>query len=217
VEGFTRYELRKRAEALNIEVRYGQFKTYIEKGLLPDPEVDPWTEEEIVPRFLRIHELEPRARSLDQRVVILYLERYPVPSDKLRDGMIGMLPTIGKPVRTMARVATAGRWFNATYSRGSLLGTGEALPPDWMPPKPLEWAAVLRFADLDVFAHRLDFARYYASLLANLGKGTPHALEDLEPEKKLVLLMIEYFAAWRWYQEQGQARMKQAATEEHDA
>lgn len=214
---FTRYQLRKRAEALGIEVRYGQFKTYISKGLLPDPEVEPWTEEEIVPRFLGIHKLESRVRSLDRRVVILYLERYPVPPEKFRDAMIGMLPTIHQPARKMARVAAAGRWFNAAHGSGSSLGKDNTLPPDWAPPKPSEWAAVLRFADLDVFAHRLGITQYFMSLLATLGKGTSHALDDLESEETLVLILVEYLATWRWHQEQAQARMKQAVAGEHDA
>lgn len=215
--GFTRYRLRERAKDLGIEVRYGQFKTYISKGLLPDPEVDPWTEEEIVPRLLRIHGLESSARSLDRRVVDLYLERYPVPPEKLRDAMIGMLPTIHQPVRKMARVAAAGRWFNAAYGSGSSLGKDNPLPTEWKPPKPSEWAAVLRFADLEVFANRLGITQYFMSLLATVGKGTPHALHDLESEEKLVLMLVEYLAVWRWHQEQAQARMKQAVAGEHDA
>ena len=121
---FTRYQLRKRAEALQIDVRYGQFAKYVNKGLLPDPELELWAEEEIVPRFLRIHELEARAWSLDRRVVILFLERYPVPPAKLRDAMVGMLPTITKPARKLARVAAAG-----AVARRCRTGAGPDLRP----------------------------------------------------------------------------------------
>lgn len=206
--GFTRYQLRMRAAELDIEVRYGQFETYIGKGLLPDPKVEPWTEEEIVPRFLLVHELDSRARSLDRRVVILYLERYPVPPVKLRNAMVGMLPTIRTPARKMARITAAGRWFGATHGDGSPLGKSEMLPADWQPPRPSEWPHILLVADPEVFAHRLGITQYYALLLATLGKGTPHALDDLDPEEKLVLLMIEYLAAWRWQRERAQAHVR---------
>lgn len=209
---FTRYQLRKRADALGIEVRYGQFETYIAKGLLPDPGTESWIEEEIVPRFLRIHELEERARSLDRRVVILYLERYPVSAEKLRDAMIGMLPSIDRPVRKMQQIMAAGRWFAAAPGQGASVGQGEPLPSDWKPAKRSEWVEILRDADLDVFAQRLGIAQYYASLLAYFGKGMPHALEDLDPEEKLVLLMIDYLAAWRRQRQQAMdhAREEQA-------
>lgn len=210
---FTRYQLRKRVRDLGIEVRYGQFEIYITKGLLPDPELEPWAEQAIVTRFLRIHELEPRARSLDRRVVILYLERYPIPPEKLREAMIGMLPTISPPTRKMSRVAAAGQWFAAAQGEGSSLGKGDALPPSSKPPKRSEWVEILRNANIDVFTHRLGITQYYASLLATFGKGTPHALDDLDPEEKLVLLMIEYLAAWQWFQAQGRARQEQASEE----
>ncbi len=198
---FTRYQLRERTKALGIEVRYGQFATYIAKGLLPDPGEAVWTEEEIVPRFLRIHELEERARSLDRRVVILHLERYPVPPAKLRNAMAGMLPTITKPTRKMARIAAADRWFSATHGGSSSPGTTESLPADWRMPRVAEWRGILRSADVDVFAHRLGFTQYYADLLRTVGKGTPHALDNLDPEEKLVLLTLRFFAARQWWRQ----------------
>ncbi len=204
--GFSRYQLRKRAAELGIEVRYGQFATYSTKGLLPDPKEEPWLEEEIVPRFLRIHELDATVRSLDRRVVVLYLERYSVPVTKLRDAMVGMLPTIKAPARKMARVEAASRWF-ANRHGGSSLGEGERLPDGWRQPHPSEWGSVLREADLDVFAHRLGIEQYYATLLATLGRGTPHALADLPPEEKLVLLMVRYLAERGWFQDRAREQM----------
>lgn len=207
---FNRHQLRKLAESLGIEVRYGQFAKYMDKGLLPDPEEEPWTEEEIVPRFLRFHGLEETARSLDRRVVILYLERYPVPIPKLRDAMIGMLPTIRTPARKMERVSAAGKWFGKTHGGRSAPGKGEQLPIGWKPPTPTQWGNVLREADLDVFANRIGVAQYYGSLLTTLRKGTPYALEKIDPEEKLVLFMVEYLAGWLWFQEQAWNRAQHA-------
>ena len=207
--GFTRYQLRRRAEELGIAVRYGQFATYIEKGLLPNPEEEPWTEEAIVPRFLRIHELEQTVRSLDRRAVVLYLERYPVPPAKLRAAMAGMVPTIKRPARKMARVEAADRWFAERHG-GLPLGKGEALPAGWRPPGPAEWASVLGEADLDVFAYRLGIEQYHAALLAALGKGTAHALADLPAEETLVLMMVRHLAGWRWFQRRARERLEAA-------
>lgn len=207
---FTRYQLRTRAEKLGIEVRYGQFATYIEKGLLPDPQADPWTEEAIVPRFLRIHELDERVRSLDRRVVILYLERYPVPSAKLRVAMVGMLPTIKRPTRKMARVTAAGKWFGARPGEGPAFSKGELLPVGWRAPALSAWSRVLEEADPNVFTNRLGIAQYYGSLLTTLGKGTPYALEEIDPEEKLVLFMVECLAGWLWFQEQARNRAQHA-------
>lgn len=208
--GFTRYQLRARAKDLGIAVRYGQFATYIAKGLLPDPEAEAWVEEEIVPRFLRIHALEATVRSLDRRVVVLALERYPVPAAKLRDAMVGMLPTIKAPARKMARIEAASQWFSGRFRDTSALGARAVLPAAWRPPPPAAWGTVLREADPDVFAHRLGLEQYHAALLATFGKGTPHALTDLPPEEKLVLLMVRYLAEWCWFQDRARERMAEA-------
>ncbi|MDP9357433.1 MAG: hypothetical protein M3R02_19520 [Chloroflexota bacterium] len=208
--GFTRYQLRRRAAELDIAVRYGQFAAYIEKGLLPDPDEEPWTEEDIVPRLLRIHELEATVRSLDRRAVVLHLGGYPVPPAKLRLAMVGMLPTIKGPARKMARVEATDRWLAARTKDGSPLDRGEAPPAGWRPPRPAEWAGVLREADLDVFARRLGIERYHAALLAALGKGTPHALADLPAEEALVLLMVRYLAVWGWHQRRARERLEAA-------
>lgn len=207
---FTRYQLRKQAEDLKIKVSYPQFAKYIRKGLLPDPNEVPWIKEEIVPRFLRIHELDATVRSLDRRVVVLYLERYPVPVPKLRNAMVGMLPTIKTPARKMARVTAAGNWFGKTHGEASALGKGERLPIDWTLPAPSKWGNVLTEADLDVFTNRLGIAQYYGSLLTTLGKGTPYALGEIVPEEKLVLFMVEYLAGWLWFQEQARNRAQRA-------
>ena len=91
---FTAYRLRQLATDLGIATNHDQLNDWVRRGLIPDPEVEPWTEETVVPRFLLAHRLKDGSWSLDRRVVHLYLERYPVPPEKLRLAMAGMLPTI---------------------------------------------------------------------------------------------------------------------------
>jgi len=174
------------------------------------PDEEPWTEEAIVPRFLRIHELAATVRSLDRRAVVLHLEHHPVPPAKLREAMAEMLPTIQRPARKMARIEAAGRWFAARSRDGSPVGKEEALPAGWRPPRPAEWAGVLREADIEVFAPRVGIEQYHAALLATLGKGTPHALADLPAEETLVLLLVSYLAGWRWFRNRARERANAA-------
>lgn len=208
-ELFTRYQLRDRARTLGIEVRYGQFTTYIAKGLLPDPKDVPWIEEEIVPRFLHFHNLGSTARSLDRRVVILYLERYPVPPKKLQLAIAGMVKTIESPSRKMTRVDAADRWFNDHFS--SIPSSKDVvLPTVWKTPRPSVWKTLLTEIDQRTFEHRLGIMRYHALQLATLGRGTPHALADIAEEERLVLLLVRHFAAQEWIR--SQAKEREAAT-----
>jgi hypothetical protein len=205
VGGFTRYKLRDRAKKLGIAVRYGQFQKYIAKGLLPDPAKLTWIEEEIVPRFLRIHELDDTARSLDRRVVILFLERYAVSTAHVQRAMAGMVKTISSPERKMDRVEAAERWF-ADRHGGALDGKGFHLPKGWQPPKSSSWKSLLLRADPQVFEQRLGIAQYHAAQLAMVGKGKPYALTDLPAEEILVLLMVRFCASREWIRTYAQER-----------
>lgn len=201
---FTRYQLRQRLNALGIAVRYGQFATYIEKGLLPDPQTEPWVEAEIMPRMLRIHELDDSDWSLDRRVVVLYTERYPVPVAKLREAMAEMLPSIHEqPVRKLNRIVAAGSWLSSRSPGESPYGSAPTLSASWKLPARGDWAEVLRSADLQVFAHRLTLVPYATSLLATLGRGTPHDLSDMNPVDRLTLTMVVEMAVWHGHQQQG--------------
>ncbi len=194
---FTRYQLRKQAETLGVSLSYELINDYIALGLLPDPDVTPWTEETVVPRLLRVHELGKTLRSRPRRVVLLYLERFPVSPEKLRVAMVDALPSIERPARTMARIQSAVRWFGEHFSSGRAFRGGQELPAGWKPPRPSEWAEVLQTTDRDFFEHRVGIQQYLMSLLAELGKNTPHNLGDVPPDHRLVLLLIRDLAGWR--------------------
>jgi hypothetical protein len=202
---FTQSKLRKYLENLDIFVRPGQLRAYIAKGLLPNPAAVEWTEEAIVQRYFRIRALEQSARSLDRRVLIMFLERHPVCAAQVQRAMASMVKTIASPERKMKRVDAAERWFAARHGDASSAKEPE-LPRSWGPPKAEHWKALLQRTDPQVFKQRLGIAQYHAAQLAMVGKGKPYALTDLPTEEILALLMVRFCASREWIRAYAQER-----------
>jgi len=194
---FTAYRLRQLAADLGVATNDVQLKDWVQRGLLPEPEVEPWTEETVVPRFLRAHRLKDESWSLDRRVVHLYLERYPVPPEKLRLAMAGMLPTIQAPVRKMARLESAVHSRKRSEAWVTSPKTAARLPEDWRSPHRTAWADVLLKADPDYFANRVGVVQYSAVVMNDPLSGVANELTGIPMVEQLTLLTVRELAARR--------------------
>jgi hypothetical protein len=191
----TRTGLRKLADSLDISLPFNRIDHYIEVGVLPDPEEEPWTKDELTRRLIAFRELQSEGTSLDRRVVWLYTDRFPVPPPKLQRAMAGMLPTIKAPKHKMLAIQRANGWFsNLPSNKTSIFGAEPRLPPAWKLPSQSEWAEVLLSADTDVFWSRLGALHYYCSVLEFMAKDSPHALVEIPKAERLALMTVDALA-----------------------
>jgi hypothetical protein len=190
-KSFTRTRLRTVvADQHGIDLRPGQLRTWIAKGLLPDPAEEVWTEETILPRFLHIHAMKDTDWSLDRRVVQLVLDRYPVPASKVQQAMAGMVPTIGAPIRKLRRLQTIRDEFAARGSWQRNPKRTVELSEDWRPPGPREWPPLIRNADPAWFTQRLGTQHYFVVVLNDPTSGVVEKLVDIPLVEQLTLSMV---------------------------
>jgi hypothetical protein len=83
-----------------------QFKGMWAWGLIGQPDADGLWPRKVVERVVRIQELADRARFFPRRVIRLQAESldFQIPSSKLRDAMVALLPSIAAPFQKIRRI-----------------------------------------------------------------------------------------------------------------
>jgi hypothetical protein len=188
---FTRTALRRIADDKHdIDLRPGQLRTWIEKGLLPDPAEEEWIQEAIVARFLHVHKMKDTDWSLDRRAVRLVLDRYPVSAPKLQQAMAGMIPTISAPVRKLNRLQGVRAEFTSRSNWDRNPKRTVELPEDWRPPGPKEWPGLLRTAEPSWFEQRVGTQHYFVVVLNDPTSGVASKLADIPQVEQFTLSMV---------------------------
>ena len=141
--GLSEWALRQKAEDAGYPTNHGQFDSYRQWNLIPEPKNGRWGEE-VVDRLIEIRKAEKQCHTLPRRVI--YLRdgiEFPVPIPTLEEAMLTVIPTITAPRRKMKFIHEVVIEF-AEYSNPIPAST-TTKTKIWKPPtQPSQWIDILK-------------------------------------------------------------------------